>query len=69
MFANTNRIYATNQTGIFVLTPGSCPRVGLGGAKGVKYVFFFEHGYVAYQVEGDDEKNRQQVFFIPVSKW
>ena len=27
--------------------------------------FFFEHGHVAYQIEGDDEQNRMQVKFSP----
>ena len=28
-------------------------------------IFFFEHGHVAYQIDGDDEKNRMQVQFSP----
>ena len=34
----------------------------LGGAQGVKF-FFFKHGHVAYQIDGDDEQNRMQVKF------
>ena len=32
----------------FVLMPRSCPAVGLG-------ILFFEHGHVAYQIDGDYE--------------
>ena len=32
-----------------------------GGAQGVN--FFFKHGHVAYQIDGDDEHNRMQVKF------
>ena len=35
------------------------------GAQGVKF-FFFKHGHVAYQIDGDDEQNRMQVKF---SSW
>ena len=34
---------------------------GTGGAQGVK--FFFKHGHVAYQIDGDEEQNRMQVTF------
>ena len=27
--------------------------------------FIFEHGHVAYQIDGDDEQNRLQVNFSP----
>ena len=33
---------------------------GTGGAQGVKK---FEHGHVAYQIDGDYEQNRMQVKF------
>ena len=33
---------------------------GAGGAKGVKKKFF-KHGYVVYQIDGDDEQNRMLV--------
>ena len=32
-----------------------------GGAEGVN--FFFKHGHVAYQIDGDDAQNRMQVKF------
>ena len=35
---------------------------GAGGAQGVKQ-FFFKHGYVVYQIDGDDEKNKVQETF------
>ena len=40
--------------GIFALMPWSCPRGGTWVCPGVKN-FFFEHGHVAYQIEGDNE--------------
>ena len=33
---------------------------GLGVPRGKK-IFFFKHGHVAYQIDGDDEQNRMQV--------
>ena len=36
----------------------------LGGAQWVKKKFFFKHGHVAYQIDGDDEQNRMQVKFL-----
>ena len=36
---------------------------GAGGAQGAKNLFFFKHGHVAYQIDGDDEQNRMQVKF------
>ena len=44
---------------------GHAPGVGLwgaGGAEGVKKNIF-KHGYVAYQIDGDEEQNRTQVKF------
>ena len=49
----------------YSVTLGHAPGVGLlgtGGTKGVKH-FFFKHGHVAYQIDGDDEQNRMQVTF------
>ena len=34
----------------------------LGVHRGSKMIFF-KHGYVAYQIDGDDEQNRMQVKF------
>ena len=60
----TNERYKTNQTGFLFCCLGHAPGVGLwgtGGAQGVK--FFFKHGHVAYQIDGDDEQNKMQVTF------
>ena len=53
------------SVGIFILSPWSCPRgvtLGRRGPRGggVKNVFFFKNGHVAYQTEGDDEQNKMQ---------
>ena len=56
-----NERYKTHQTG-FLLSPWKAPGVGLlgaGGAHGVK-IFFFKHGHVAYQIDGDDTQNKMQ---------
>ena len=52
--------------GIFILSPWSCPRVGIlgrwgcpGGSKNI----FFKHGHMAYQINGDDKQNKLQVKF------
>ena len=50
--------------GIFILSPGSCPRGGTLGhlcPRGSKKCF--KHGHVTYQIDGDDEQNRMQVTF------
>ena len=59
----SNETYPTYQSGFYFVTllmpkgwdlgaPG-CP----GGSKNV----LFEHGHVAYQIDGDDEQNKMQV--------
>ena len=61
----TNEIYKTYQTGFLFCRLGQAPGVGLwgtGGTQGVKH-FFFKHGHVAYQIDGDDEQNKMQVTF------
>ena len=35
----------------------------LGGAQGAN--FFFKHGHVIYQIDGDGQQNRMQVKFYP----
>ena len=49
----------------FLFCPlGHAPGMGLwgtGGAQGV--IFFFKHGHLAYQIDGDNEQNRMQVTF------
>ena len=37
--------------------------VGGWGCPGGQKKFFFKHGHVAYQIDGDDEQNRMQVQF------
>ena len=52
--------------GIFIVSPGSCPRGGtLGhwGYPGGQTIYFFKHGHVAYQIDGDDEQNKIKVTF------
>ena len=61
----TNERYITYQTGFSFCHLGHAPGFGLigaGGAQGVN-LFFFKHGHVAYQIDGDDEQNRMQVKF------
>ena len=58
--------YKTYQTGFLFFRLGHAPGVGLwgtGGTQGVKQFFFFEHGHVAYQIEGDDEQNKMHITF------
>ena len=58
----TNERYKTYQTGFSFCPLGHAPGVGTGGTRGVKQ-FFFKHGHVAYQIDGDDEQNKMQVTF------
>ena len=53
--------------GILILSPGSCSWDGTLGRWGVirGYIFFFKHGHVVYQIDGDDKQNRMQVNFHP----
>ena len=60
----TNERYKTYQTGFLFCPLGHVPGVGLWGAgeaQGV--IFFFKHGHVVYQINGDNEQNRMQVKF------
>ena len=36
---------------------------GTVGTQGGQAIFFFKHGHVAYQINGDDEQNKMQVRF------
>ena len=66
----TNERYKTYQRGFLFCPLGHAPGMGLwgtGGAQGVN--FFFKHGHVAYQIDGDDKQNRMQVTFILGSNW
>ena len=54
--------------GVFILSPSACPMggtLGRWGCPGGQKSFFFKHGHVAYQIEGDDEQNKMQVNFHP----
>ena len=42
--------------GIFILSPGR---------PGGQQLFYFKHGQLAYQIDGDDEQNRMQVNVLP----
>ena len=56
--------YKTYQTGFSFCPLGHAPWVGLWGAGGAQGVFFFKHGHVVYQIDGDDKQNRMQVKFL-----
>ena len=61
-----NERYKTYQTGFLFCRLGHGPGVGLLGTGGARWVnFFFKHGHVVYQMDGDDEQNRVQVIFSP----
>ena len=62
----TNERYKTYQTGFSFCCLGHAPGVGLWGAQGVN--FFFKHGHVAYQIDGDDEQNAGKIFILG-SNW
>ena len=61
----TNERYKIYQTGFLFCRLGHAPGVGLWGTAGTQGVklFFFKHGHVAYQIDGDDEQNKMQVTF------
>ena len=65
LFVSSHKCKIQNiSDGIFILSPGSCPRgvtsERLGCPGGQKN---FKHGHVAYQSYEDDEQNRMQVIF------
>ena len=37
---------------------------GAGAPRGSK-LFYFKHGQLEYQIDGDDDQNRMQVKFLP----
>ena len=55
----TNERYKTYLTGFLFCRLGHAPGVGLWGTG-----FFFKHGHVAYQIDGDDKQNIMQVTFL-----
>ena len=38
------------------------------GRPGGQKLFYFKHGQLAYQMDGDDEQNRMKVKFYPMVK-
>ena len=56
----TNERYKTYQTGFSFCPLGHAPGEGLWGAGG-QNIFFFKHGNVVYQIDGDEKQNRMQV--------
>ena len=61
----TNERYKTYQTRFLFCRLGHAPGVGLWGT-GVprgSNIFFFKHGHVAYQIDGDDEQNKMHITF------
>ena len=61
----TNERYKTYQTG-FLFCAWVMPQgwdLGALGCPGGQKNFFFKHGHVAYQIDGDDEQNRMQATF------
>ena len=52
----TNERYKTYQTGFLFFHLGHAPGMGSNN-------FFFKHGHVAYQIDGDDEQNKMQIMF------
>ena len=57
----TNEGYKKYQTGFLFCRLGHAPGLGLY-PRGSKF-FFFKHGHVAYQIDGDDKQNRMLVTF------
>ena len=62
----TNERYKTYQMD-FYFVPWVMPQGwdcgALGVPRGSKKIFFFKHGHVVYQIDGDDKQNRIQVKF------
>ena len=63
----TNERYKTLDR-IFILSPGSCPGVGLGALGRPGGPKNFKHGHVVYQIDGYYEQNRMQVQFLSMGK-
>ena len=57
--------------GIFILSPGSCPRGGTLGRWGAQGVIFFKHGHVVYQIHGGwwAEQNASKIFTLGSNWW
>ena len=59
----TNERYKTYQTGFSFYRTGHAPGWDFGALGVPGGHFFFKHGHVAYQIDGDDEQNKIQVTF------
>ena len=62
----TNERYKTYQTGFSFRHLAHAPGFGVrgaGDAQGGVKKFFFKHGHVAYQIDGDYKQYRMQVKF------
>ena len=61
----SNERFKTYQTGLTFCRLSYAPGVVLLGAgcQGGQKLFYFKHGHVAYQIDGDVEQNRMQVKF------
>ena len=67
-----NKRYKTFQTGFSFYRLGHVPGVGLVGPGVPRGTidFFFEHGHLAYQIDGDDKQDRMKVIFWTLrSNW
>ena len=66
--ALTNKRYKTYQKRVSFCRLDHAPGWDLGrcGCPGGQKFYFFKHGHVAYQIDGDDEQNRMQVKFSPL---
>ena len=61
----TNERYKTYQTGFSFCCLGHAPGVDFGVLAVPRWskIYFFKHGHVAYQIDGDGEQNGMQVTF------
>ena len=60
----TNERYKTYQTGFYSVVwvmPQGWDFGALGVPRGQTY--FFKHGHVAYQIDGDDKQNKMHITF------
>ena len=66
----TNERYKTYKAGFSLCHLGHATGVGLWGAGGAQGVIFFKYGHVAYQIDWDDEQNKNaSTIFILGSNW
>ena len=63
VFVLTNERYKTYQTGFQFCYLGHAPGLDLGALGMPRGSIFFEHGHVAYQIDGDDKKKTMKLHF------